>query len=93
MVGLPLGERDAQAIISRATQAPFGKGEDTVVDTKVRDTWEIDPSCIKFANPKWETFIDQISTQKVWTSLGVAPYATKPKCELYKLLLYQKGSQ
>lgn len=41
-VGLPLSKRDAQAIINGSKQAPFGKGERTVVDTTVRDTWEID---------------------------------------------------
>lgn len=42
LVGLPLSERDAKYLISKATQAPFGKGERTVIDTEVRDTWEID---------------------------------------------------
>ena len=42
IVGLPLSIRDAEAIKSRAVQAPFGMGERTVVDTTVRDTWEMD---------------------------------------------------
>ncbi|KAF9044406.1 hypothetical protein BJ165DRAFT_198051 [Panaeolus papilionaceus] len=91
-IGLPLSERDAKAIVSQAAQAPFGKGLKTVVDTTVRDTWEIDPASISFTNPAWERFVDEVATKKVWTALGVAPYSTKPKCELYKLLLYQKGS-
>lgn len=41
-VGLPLSKRDADAIKQHAMQAPFGKGERTVVDKTVRDTWEID---------------------------------------------------
>lgn len=36
--------RDAEAIKSRANQAPFGMGERTVVDKSVRDTWELDAS-------------------------------------------------
>ena len=44
MIGLPLGAREAQAIISICEQAPFGKGERTVVDTEVRDTWQLDGS-------------------------------------------------
>ncbi|PPR07883.1 hypothetical protein CVT24_005620 [Panaeolus cyanescens] len=92
LVGLPLSERDATAIVSLSAQAPFGKGLHTVIDTTVRDTWEIEPAKISFANPAWLPFVDQIATQKVWASLGVAPFTTRPKCELYKLLLYQKGS-
>lgn len=43
-VGLPLGLRDAEALKSRCTQAPFGKGERTLIDKTVRDTWEMDAS-------------------------------------------------
>lgn len=43
-VGLPLSARDAAAIKAEAQQAPFGKGEHTVVDKTVRDTWQLDAS-------------------------------------------------
>ncbi|TEB31947.1 hypothetical protein FA13DRAFT_1813724 [Coprinellus micaceus] len=92
LIGLPLNERDAQLIISKAAQAPFGKGSETVIDTTVRDTWEIDPPQIRFVNPRWESYVESIVFETVWSTLGVAPYATKPRCELYKLLLYQPGS-
>ncbi|KAF6756350.1 hypothetical protein DFP72DRAFT_1044931 [Ephemerocybe angulata] len=92
LIGLPLSERDAKLLISRAAQAPFGKGDQTVIDTDVRDTWEIEPANVSFANPKWKEFIDQTAFKTVWATLGVAPYTTMPRCELYKLLLYQEGS-
>lgn len=41
-VGLPLSTREADAVRSRCRQAPFGKGERTLVDKTVRDTWELD---------------------------------------------------
>ncbi|KAF9044405.1 hypothetical protein BJ165DRAFT_1390309 [Panaeolus papilionaceus] len=91
LIGLPLSERDAQMIVSRAAQAPFGKGDQTIVDTSVRDTWEIEPAHVSFQNPKWKTFVDE-TAMKVWKALGVAPNKTRPRCELYKLLLYQTGS-
>ena len=47
LIGLPLSERDAQAIKSIAEQAPFGMGERTIVDKEVRDTWEIDASKVR----------------------------------------------
>ena len=46
-IGLPLNQHDADAIKSIAEQAPFGKGERTVVDKTVRDTWEIDGSLVR----------------------------------------------
>jgi hypothetical protein len=92
LIGLPLSERDAKVVISHASQAPFGKGDQTVVDTTVRDTWEIEPASVSFTNPRWEQYVEQIASKTIWTALGVAPWTSKPRCELYKLLLYQTGS-
>ncbi|KAF9564500.1 hypothetical protein CPC08DRAFT_247955 [Agrocybe pediades] len=91
-VGLPLSQRDAQAVISAATLAPFGRGERTLVDKEVRDTWEIEPSKISFANPEWEKYINQTVCLEVCRALGVTIGNIPPKMELYKLLLYEKGS-
>lgn len=46
-VGLPLSTRDVEAVKSRCTQAPFGKGERTLVDKNVRDTWEMDSKMVR----------------------------------------------
>ena len=46
-VGLPLGVRDAAAIIEKSEQAPFGKGERTLVDKEVRDTWQMDAGKVR----------------------------------------------
>ena|ERR1700689_4789964 len=93
IIGLPLSERDAKLIIGCATQAPFGHGERTVIDTNVRDTFELDPRRVTFANPRWNEFVQDLVLEKVWPELGAGPYTSPPRCELYKLLLYQTGSQ
>lgn len=49
VVGLPLSLRDAEAIKSHAVQAPFGMGEETVVDKTVRDTWEMDAALVCYS--------------------------------------------
>ncbi|KAA1473723.1 hypothetical protein DENSPDRAFT_780596, partial [Dentipellis sp. KUC8613] len=91
VIGLPLTSREAEVVKSKATQAPFGKGERTVVDTKVRDTWEIDGRSITFSNPLWDQFISRI-VGEVCETLGVNVQASLPRAELYKLLLYETGS-
>ena len=45
-IGIPLSTHDAEAIKSKAQQAPFSMGEKTVIDTNVRDTWEIDENIV-----------------------------------------------
>ncbi|KAL5531710.1 hypothetical protein ACEPAG_4587 [Sanghuangporus baumii] len=92
LIGLPLSERDAQSIKDIASQAPFGHGDQLVVDTSVRHTWEIEPAnTITFANPTWSSFINLVA-KRACTELGVPLGSKAPKCELYKLLLYEPGS-
>jgi hypothetical protein len=93
LIGMPLSERDAKLIIGCAAQAPFGHGERTVVDTDVRDTFEIEPARVSFQNPTWDFFVKDLVSRSVWPELGVGPNTTPPRCSLYKLLLYQTGSQ
>jgi hypothetical protein len=39
----PLSDRDVQAIVANARQSPFGKGVETLVDTSVRKSWQLEP--------------------------------------------------
>jgi len=91
-IGFPLSERDAKLIEAAAIQAPFGKGTETVVDTTVRDTFEISPDKFSFQNPDWTNFLQNVVT-KVATGLGLPPNLPPPRADLYKLLLYKAGSQ
>ena len=92
MIGLPLSEREAGLIEAAAIQAPFGKGTETVVDTMVRDTFEINPDKFSFKNPAWAEFLQQV-TKTVAEGLGFPPTRPLPRAELYKMLLYKTGSQ
>jgi hypothetical protein len=50
-IRLPLGESQARELIGRCSQAPYGKGTETLVDTNVRRVWELDPARFKLTNP------------------------------------------
>lgn len=93
LVGLPLSERDAGAIVACSTLAPFGHGERTVIDKDVRDTWEIEPSRISFANGEWDNYVNKTLCGELCKSLGITIGNSPPRMELYKLLLYETGSQ
>ena len=92
-IGLPLSEIDAKRVIAHASQAPYGRGSQTIVDKEVRDTWEIDPARVKFDNPNWLVYVRDLAVQTVCASLRVKKYDAPPRCEFYKLLLYETGSQ
>lgn len=91
VIGLPLSDRDAKAIVEASHEAPFGKGEKTIVDTKVRRTWEISPAEFQLRNPAWNTFIKSI-VAKVSAGLGIDAASRGVRAELYKMLLYEKGA-
>ncbi|KAF7332529.1 hypothetical protein MKEN_00135500 [Mycena kentingensis (nom. inval.)] len=91
LVGLPLSPAVARSVIDKCRQAPFGKGERTVVDTEVRDTWEMDAGQVRFLNAAWGPWMDGV-VREVCHTLGVNFEASKPRAELYKLLVYETGS-
>jgi hypothetical protein len=92
-VPLPLTDQTAQLIVSAGDQAPYGRGADTVIDTTIRDTIQIDASNVRSMNPKWAPAIQTWVEKEAWGELGCAPFTTPPKCELSKLLLYKSGAQ
>ena len=89
-VGVPIYEFQAKAIIAVCAQAPFGRGQETIVDTTVRNTWELDPSQFTIASPQWKSHVESLADE-VQRELGCDP-KLKVKCELYKFLLYEQGS-
>ncbi len=88
-IPFPLTAVVAKEIIKQAKQAPFGKGSKTIVDTNVRNTWEIGAQAIEIKSIKWNKVLVDI-VQTVKDDLDIVDVIVK--AELYKLLLYEKGS-
>ncbi|EXL79795.1 hypothetical protein FOPG_06532 [Fusarium oxysporum f. sp. conglutinans race 2 54008] len=85
---LPLSEAHARQIITQARQAPYGKGSETIVDTAVRNTWELDPTQFTIGWSKWPGLLKQ-TCNMVAEKMGIN---TPIRAELYKMLLYEKGA-
>lgn len=90
-VGLPLSDRDAEALVAASHQAPFGKGEQTIIDTSVRKTWELSAADFELKNPAWPAFLDRV-VSKVAAGLGVNSTGQGVTAQLYKILLYDEGA-
>lgn len=73
---------------ARAQLAPFGRGEQTVIDTAVRRTWQIDADQITFAGRNWAQTLGGI-VGRAADGLGVPEPVN---AQLYKLLIYDTGS-
>ena len=78
-IALPLLPTQAKQLVAVAERAPFGRGEQTLVDTAVRRTWQIGPNQVR----GWARTLSAILT-RVCDGLGVAESV---QAEFYKLLL------
>lgn len=87
-VALPLLPEQAERIIGVAEAAPYGRGEETVVDPAVRRCWQIGPDRVRLAGRHWAKTLDRI-VARVAEGLGVADPVT---AEFHKLLVYGPGS-
>jgi hypothetical protein len=69
-IGLPLADAQAKALIAHCEQAPYGKGERTLVDTDVRRVWRLRPDRFTLANPDWARTLKKILAE-VRKALGL----------------------
>ncbi|KAK7744787.1 hypothetical protein SLS62_010020 [Diatrype stigma] len=88
LIPLPLVTRDAEILKALSQQAPFGRGDETVVDTTVRKTWELNTEQFQCSNPSWKAYLDTL-LQEAAKNLGMPGTI---RAEPYKLLLYEEGS-
>ncbi|KAK4195621.1 hypothetical protein QBC40DRAFT_258851 [Triangularia verruculosa] len=88
-IPMPLSETQAREIITKCRQAPYGRGSDTIVDTSVRNTWELDAAQFSFRDPRWSEFVQRLC-EDVAEDLGIE---TPIRAEIYKMLIYEEGGQ
>jgi len=87
-IGVPVTPADAKRIMGKASQAPYGRGAATIVDTDVRRVWQLEPSQFTLRNAAWREALAGV-VDAVKRDLGIRG---KVNAELYKLLVYEKGS-
>jgi hypothetical protein len=87
-ITMPLDETQARQLIAKARQAPYGKGSQTLVDTSVRNTWELDPGQFTFTNPAWDGYFRDMCA-KVALQMGIEATV---RADIYKMLIYEKGA-
>jgi hypothetical protein len=88
-VSLPVRASQARKLIAVARPAMFGRGEETLTDTRVRDTWEITPDQIRFGGPGWTALMDS-ALEHFRDELGL-PLTTRLRAEPHSMLAYGKG--
>ena len=87
-LSFPVPDAQIATIVRRAERAPYGKGEETIVDTSVRKVWQIAPGKIRIGGKSWTANFDNILS-KVKAGLGCDDATVT--ADLYKLLVYDRG--
>src|SRR6266536_2732943 len=87
-IAFPLLPAQGGRLVAIAEAAPYGRGEDTVVDRDVRRTWQIDRGKVRIGGRHWDETLAEL-VANVALGLGVSePVAA----DFYKLLVYDAGS-
>jgi hypothetical protein len=88
VISFPIPDSQIQVIIKHAKRAPYGRGGETILDTSVRNTWQLTPVNVRIGGKSWgRSFQHILST--VTDGLGCT--GTDVSAEFYKLLVYEEG--
>ena len=88
---LPLSENDARTLIQFSHPAPFGRDGRTIIDTTIRNTWEIAGEKVQFLNKDWQTCLKAV-VRTAANELGILGGSHQVDAQLHKMLLYEKGA-
>lgn len=88
LLSFPVPTGQVQDLIRVATRAPYGRGEETIVDPSVRRVWQVPIDKVKIAGRSWDDTLRHI-LGTVAKGLGCAPVGVR--ADFYKLLIYDEG--
>ena len=88
LLSFPVPDSQVRLLADAAERAPYGKGSDTLVDTSVRDCWQIDAERIRLGGRVWADTLRGILDT---VAAGLGCPAGRLHARLYKLLIYQPG--
>jgi len=88
VLSFPVPPAQIEMLIGQATRAPYGRGEETILDEAVRKVWQLPPEKVQIGGKSWATNFAGILEQ-VAAGLGCDGMAVS--AELYKLLIYDTG--
>jgi hypothetical protein len=84
-ISFPVRAPQAKRMIASARPARFGRGERTLMDLSVRDTWEITPDQVTLTGLDWDAILAEVRDE-----LGL-PARARLRAEPHALLVYGKG--
>ena len=86
-LSFPVPDAQIAALVRQAQRARYGRGEETIVDTSIRNVGQIAPGKVKIGGKSWAANFENILS-KVKAGLGCDDASVS--AELYKLLVYDR---
>jgi 2OG-Fe(II) oxygenase superfamily len=86
---LPISRPQAMKLCRLARPARYGRGEKTLLDRRVRDTWEVPKSRVKIDQRRWNRTLLPV-LEALRADLGLAD-GCRLKAELHSFLIYGPG--
>ncbi len=86
---LPVTAAQAKELRLVARPAKYGQGELTVLDRRVRDTWEVPRSRVRIDKRRWNKTLGPM-LDSIRDDLGLGPEA-RLRAELHSMLVYEPG--
>ncbi|MEX2607411.1 MAG: 2OG-Fe(II) oxygenase [Kiritimatiellia bacterium] len=88
-LSFPVTAAQAETLVRMAAEkAPYGRGEQTLVDESVRKVWQVPLSAFTLSGNGWSRALEDVVDQ-VRSDLGCGDAVVE--AELYKLLVYAEG--
>lgn len=87
-LAFPVPASQVAQVMAVAARAPYGRGQDTLVDETVRRTWQVPADQVRLGGTAWLRVFPEVLGQVV---AGLGCEAMPVSAELYKLLVYETG--
>ena len=88
-IRLPVSQAQARQLCQVARPARYGRGEHTILDRRVRDTWEIPKTRVKIDARRWNKTL-RPALDRLGRDLGL-PDGSELRGELHSMLVYARG--
>ena len=88
VLSFPVPPIQMAELIAHATRAPYGRGEETILDESVRKVWQLTPDKVRIGGKSWAASFDGILKQVI---AGLGCEGMVVSAEIYKLLVYDTG--
>lgn len=86
-LSFPIPDAQIATLVRRSERAPYGRGDQTIVDKSVRKVWQIAPAKVRIGGKSWAGNFQTILSK---AGVGLGCEAITVSAELYKLLLYDR---